>query len=332
MTEPPSRTRWRGTQLAEHFRQAAGEVFGSSGLYRALCPAVADSEPVLDLLRHRRAGQQPSYLLFGAVHYLLLAGAQHELRSWYGSLVTEPAEPSAAGAAFIDFCLTHQGELSALIGSRLVQTNVVRRSVALKYALWVVGQHCSQPLHLIEVGASAGLQLRVDRYRYLIGGQRFGPRQAPVTVDSNWIGNAALPDLDQAPPIASRTGIDLHPVDATDPDQRRWLRALIWPEHLADAALLERALDDLAANPVAILRGDAAQLCPSLAEALPAGEPRLVYHAATRMHVPLDQRAAFDNALDRWVIPGRCITSGRSRPARHITSRTGRQLPPRPAC
>ena len=170
-------------------------MFGSSALYRTLCPAVADSEPVLDLLRHRRAGQQPSYLLFGAVHYLLLAGAQHELRTWYGSLATGPAEPSAAGAAFIDFCLSHQP--AAQLADRqpvLAQTNVVRRSVlAPKYALWAVGQHCSQPLHLIEVGASAGLQLRFDRYRYLIGGQRFGPRQAPVTVDSNWIGNAAPP-------------------------------------------------------------------------------------------------------------------------------------------
>jgi Uncharacterized protein conserved in bacteria (DUF2332) len=36
-------------------------------------------------------------------------------------------------------------------------------------------------------------------------------------------------------------GIDLHPVDATDPSERAWLQALVWPEnHRGRAPGLDR--------------------------------------------------------------------------------------------
>jgi hypothetical protein len=54
----------------------------------------------------------------------------------------------------------------------------------------------------------------------------------------------------------------------------------------------------LAADPPAIIAGDAIEVCPRLGRDLPPGEPRLVFHAATRMHVPLSRRAAFDEAID----------------------------------
>src|SRR5262249_22035654 len=91
--------------LARHFRNAATAVFDTSPLYQALCPVVAEDRELLELLTRRRSGQQASFLLFGAVHNLLLDGADHRLRAYYPSVVPEPArDPADAGPVFIDFC------------------------------------------------------------------------------------------------------------------------------------------------------------------------------------------------------------------------------------
>ncbi len=285
-------------RLAEHF--AAGDsIFVSSPLYRSLCRTVAGDRPVLDLLAQRRPGQQPSFLLFGAVHYLLLRGAPHPLGAYYPSLHgAAAADPSGAGPALLDFCRAYRDELAELIRTRLVQTNVVKRSAGLRIALWAVRRRCAQPVHLIEVGASAGIHLHVDRYRYVVGGRTFGRPGAAVTIETQWRGAGPPPDLDDVPAIASRTGVDLHPVPAADAAERRWLRALVWPENQHAADLLMAALESVAADPPAIVAGDAISVCPRLGRSLPPGEPRVVFHAATRMHVPKARRAAFDEAID----------------------------------
>ncbi|MFY1692755.1 DUF2332 domain-containing protein [Plantactinospora sp. WMMB782] len=285
-------------QLAGHFA-AAPATFTTSPLYRALCPVVAGDRPTLELLTGRRPGQQASYLFFGAAHYLLLAGVGHPLRDFYPSLVgPAAAQPADAGPVLLDFCRRYRADLGELIRTRLVQTNVVRRAVALRYALRIVGQHCAGPVHLVEVGSSAGVHLHVDRYRYLVGGRTFGPADATVSLDSRWLGRTPPPDLDDVPQIASRTGVDLNPVDVTDESSRRWLRALVWPENRDAATLLESALDAVAADPPTVVAGDAVQVCPEVGRALPPGEPRVVFHAATRMHVPAERRPAFDRAID----------------------------------
>ena len=43
--------------------------------------------------------------------------------------------------------------------------------------------------------------------------------------------------------------------------------------------------------------GDAIDVCPALAEQLPIGAPRVVFHAVTRLHVPADRLDAFDAAI-----------------------------------
>lgn len=284
-------------EIAHHFDTAV-KIFRTSPLYRQLSVAVAGDPPTLELLRQRQPGQQPSYLLFGAVHYLLLSGVDHPLRAFYPSLSDgRGVTGSAPGAVFIDFVRQYHGEVRQLARTRLVQTNVIRRSVGLRYALSVISEHQPGPVHLIEVGASAGLHLRLDSYRFAFGRFLDGPSDADITIRTNW-GDGRERSLNPLPRIASRTGVDLRPVDVTDPDQRLWLRALVWPENTADADLLRTALTEAAVHPVKLIAGDAIDVCPGLAKTLPAGETRVVFHAATRMHVPTHRRAAFDHAVD----------------------------------
>lgn len=156
----------------------------------------------------------------------------------------------------------------------------------------------TRPVHLLEVGASAGLNLRFDRYGYHVGDRHFGDPHSPVQLRARWHGGVPVPDLDALPRLAGVTGVDLNPIDAHDRDARRWLEALIWPENHHQRDLLRAALTLVAADPPAIRAGDAVDVCPAIARELPAGAPRVVFHSATRMHIGEDRLDAFDRAID----------------------------------
>jgi hypothetical protein len=279
-------------------RFADAPEFVSSPLYRALGRTVAATPALLCLAARGRPGQYPTFLFFGAVHAVLLAGAKHELAQYFPSIVGDAAHPpDAAGPALVDFCTQFEPELAALIERRLVQTNVVKRALALRIGMAAIARRTAAPVHLIEIGASAGLLLRFDRYGYRVSGQQFGDPRSRVQIASEWRGSTPVPDLDLLPPLASVSGVDLNPLDARDPDDRHWLEALVWPENRHEAALLHYALDVVATDPPPIHPGDAIEVCPTLAAALPPGEPRVIFHAVTRLHVPAERLDAFDAAI-----------------------------------
>lgn len=239
---------------------------------------VSRHDRLLGLAASARRGQQPTFLFMGAVKYLL------------GPRIAELTPES-----FVAFCELHESELRHLLETRLVQTNAVPRSLALWIGMTVVAAHTAEAVHLVEVGASAGVHLRFDRFGYRLGGKRFGNVSSPVQIDAELRDGFGSFDLDATPRLASVTGIDLAPIAATDADQRRWLEALVWPENVHEQELLAAALDAIAADPPAIVAGDAVDVLPTLE--LPPGEPRVVFTAATRMHVPAERRPAFDEAI-----------------------------------
>ena len=261
--------------------------FTTSPLYRRLNRAVAATDQLLGLACLGRPGQYPTFLFFGAVHLLLLGGVQHPLARFYPSIAGERAlPPEDAGPALVSFGREHEAELARTISTRLVQTSQVQRAAGLRLGLSVIAGEVPGPVHVIEVGASAGLNLRFGRYGYQLNGRQFGDPASPA-------------DLDRQPAIASVLGIDLHPVDAADPVERAWLEALVWPENHGQRALLAAALDLAAGDPPPVRAGDVVDVLPGIAGALPAGQPRVVFHAATRLHVPAGRLAAFDAAIER---------------------------------
>ena len=272
--------------------------FTTSPLYRTLSQTVADHDPLLDLASRGRPGQYPTFLFFGAVHHLLLGGAKHPLACFYPSVAGGAALPPAdAGPALVSFCKEFEAELGETISSRLVQTSQVQRALGLRLGLSMIAGDIPGPVHLIEVGASAGLNLRFRSYGYQVGGRQFGDPAAPVQLAADRCGAEPVPDLDVLPPVASVLGVNLNPLDVLDPDARRWLEALVWPENHRQRALLSAALAAAAADPLPVRAGDAIDLLPGIGRELPAGEPRVVFHSATRMHVPADRLDAFDAAI-----------------------------------
>ena len=276
------------------------EEFWSSPLYRQLSGVVASDPHLIELAAHAREGQVPTFSFFGAVHALLLAGVDHPLADYYPSLRGERALPPAdAGPALLAFAHDHAQEIRDIVSTRLVQTNQVRRAVGLRLALAAIAPSIgSRPAHLLEIGSSAGLLLRHAHYDYRLGDRSFGDPTSPVQLRTEWRSAQPPPDLDAIPSLLSTTGIDLNPLDASVAADRRWLEALVWPEDRDKASLLRRALDLAVTIPVDVVAGDAVELCAAWSAQVPPDEARIVFHCATRMHVPTHRRAAFDRAID----------------------------------
>jgi hypothetical protein len=278
-------------------RFARGDAwFDTSPLYRVLSRVVAADDDLLDLAAEARPGQQPANMLMAATHLIVLEDPQLPFARFFPSVHGDDAEPpEAAGPEFAAFCAEHRGELTRVLRERLVQTNAPGRGVAVRLAMHEVGRRVTGPVTFLEIGPSAGIQLRFERWAVEIGDHRFGPPDSPLTLAPEWRCDQPPPDLDDLPPIRDRLGIDLHPVDATDPEQRLWLQALVWPEHRDRFTELAAALDAVAADPPEILQGDAIEVLPGLQ--LPEAIPMVVFHAMVRIHVPADRRAAFDSAI-----------------------------------
>src|SRR5436309_12486849 len=97
--------------LATRFAEIVPLEFNTSPLYRALGPITATQRPLLELIASRRAGQQPTNLFFGAVHYLVLRDENHPLRSYFPSVGGATAvDDGSLEEVFLDFCNRHRDE------------------------------------------------------------------------------------------------------------------------------------------------------------------------------------------------------------------------------
>ena len=276
-----------------------------SPMYAELAAGVARDDELLALAAQRQQGQPAPNMLFAAVQYLLLKGVEHPLAAHYPILSggAQPPGPSGpangdilpAFARFREFCLEHRDEVGDLVATRRTQTQVVRRCTCLLLAFGMVYRDAAAPLALIDVGASAGLNLNFDRYayRYLRAESevlRWGRDAARVELEADLRGPGTLPEPPQGIPVASRDGIDLNPIDLADPDELLWLRALIWPEHVERHAQLVDAAAGLDDSPVRLHRGDASRDLPHLLERVPSEVALVVYSTIALYQVPREGR------------------------------------------
>ena len=172
--------------LSKTFRQfAESECRGSSALYEHLASSIAEDDKLLALAAHSPPGQPVPNLLFAAVHFLLLQGLSDPLSQFYPSLTDKARAPEGAYPAFREFCLRNATALHHLLTTRRVQTNEVQRSTYLFLVFSIIDRFIAgRPLALIEIGASAGLNLLCDKYGYRYGEYGFfGDRQSAVQLE-----------------------------------------------------------------------------------------------------------------------------------------------------
>jgi hypothetical protein len=271
-------------------------------LYEVFTRGVAKDEKLKELAHSVRSGQPPANVLYAAVHYLLLRGYHHELRLHYpnlndgnGSQQLERAFP-----LFRDFVNRNRGEILSLIRSRVTNTNEVGRSALLHTGFQALARETGNPLHLIELGPSAGLNLIWDRYRIEYRGKGktivSGATNAPLTIETELRGTRA-PPCGPSPQIASRLGLERNPVNLMRGDERDWLKALVWPDHVSRFAKLERALAIASTETLPIRSGDALELLPCALSEVPTREAVCVYHSFVTYQFSETQRSALDDFL-----------------------------------
>ncbi|MFO0696614.1 MAG: DUF2332 domain-containing protein [Polyangiales bacterium] len=267
-----------------------------SPLYGAIAARVAEDEPTLELLSAAKPGQARPVLLFAAVHELLLAGIAHPLARSYPS-VGGAVDLDAAPALFLDFCRVHREAVRERIATRTVQTNEVARAAYL-YAglLETVGEG---PIHLVEIGPSAGLLLLLDRYGYDFGEGIVGERTSGLVLRPTLLADARPSTGRTLPKIASRVGLDLEPVDVRDEGATRWLRACLFADELERLARFDAAVAIARANePLRFVVGDACETLPGVIEALPEGGELVLMHTWALTYLDRPMRARFLATLE----------------------------------
>lgn len=286
-------------RIAERFKNFATlECHGSSDLYENLSNQIATDNELLDLSMYAREGQPIPNLLFGAVHYLLLQGEEHELKEFYPDIVDQVSREDNPFPFLKDFCMKNKDKIKAILGKKLVQTNEVRRCAYLYPVFCYIYNQIKRPLSLIEIGTSAGLQLLWDHYSYSYGDEQvFGNQNSTVHLTS-MVRNGEIPYelLTSIPPVNDRLGIDLNITNLTDEDEYLWLKALIWPEHKERLKNLENAVKLLRITPPNLIEGDGVALLPKVIKEVPAHTAVCIFHTHVANQMP---EAAKSELLDQ---------------------------------
>ena len=278
--------------------QRKGCAIGGSALYETVLDAVlADlvvdgpCRTVLALFADEAHSRATVLRLLAAVHELVLAGEAAALAAHYPSTGGTPGPD--VGAVFV---ATVGEQLDVVIErtAQPIQTNEVGRSAALLGGFLLLGA-TGLPLRVLEVGASAGLNLRFDHLRYEAGGDAFGPAGSPVRFVEPWVDGH--PRLDAPVAVAERRGCDVHPLDPSAPADRLRLRACLWPDQPERRARLDGALEVAASVPAPVDRADAADWVVEQLATPVAGTVTVVVHTIVAQYLAPGTRHALEAAV-----------------------------------
>lgn len=255
------------TRTREWYRFFADEA-ESSPTYRSWALGVAGDDALLGLLETLPWPRRQPNLVFGAARFLgAPASGFADLRAWL---------------------LERWPDVAAVAAERRTQTNEAGRCAVLLPAL----SRLDGPIALIEVGASAGLCLYPDRYAYEYrwpGGVRT-VGESPVVLRCT---TEQDPGPLTLPRVVSRSGVDLNPLDVTDPDDLAWLTALVWPEHDERRARLLAAAQVAAEDPPRLTTGDLLEEVTALVAEVPPDVRPVVLHSAVLAYLGAEDRLAF---------------------------------------
>jgi len=285
--------------LSQSFKKfAEEECQGTSELYEFLSLQVASDEQLLELSSYVREGQPRPNMLFGAVHYLLLQGLNHELKYYYPSITNPPKNNKDSFPLFKDFCLKNKGQIIEILRSKLVQTNEVRRCAYLYPTFCYAYKQVNKPLAMIEIGTSAGLQLMWDQYSYSYGTDKiFGDVNSKVHITSEVKGE--LPEIpSSAPPVTHKIGLDLNIPNLNDDEEYRWLKSLIWPEHKERLRLFDDAVELFKKQPPNLIEGDGVSLIEAIAKEIPSDQAICIFHTHVANQLPKDVKLDLLNKIE----------------------------------
>lgn len=270
--------------MAQRFREFAEQSVARLPLYRRLCEGAASDLEVAARVLLAPADQQTPNLLLAAVHDVLLAGERDDLADWYptvlGAGTHAPVRARAVGPGeddpwprFRNLALHHPG-VEQRLQTRSTQTNEVGRSAAIFPAVFAAARHArsapvggARPVGIVEIGASAGLNVDPARYgyRYHVPGDPMHPAEvvtavgprSKLMIDCDLRGDRVPPLPEGALIVETAVGIDRQPIVVSRSTDARWLVACQWPEEVERLARLRAAIALAAEDPPVVEQGDA---------------------------------------------------------------------------
>lgn len=222
-------------------------------------------------------GQSLPLRLAGGLHALVLDGRAPGLAAAYPPQERGDLMPSVAAAM-----AEHDVFLCDWI-DRPPQTNETGRSAVLIAAAAEVVARAGLPLHLSELGASAGLNLMFDRYALRICEAVWGDINSPLTLCPLWSG--AVPPLVRID-VQARCGVDLTPLNPVSEGTR--MLAYVWPDQPARMARMKTALGMVTAQ---VDQGDAASWLEARLDQSWGGACHIVFHTIAHQYFPASSQA-----------------------------------------
>lgn len=305
-------------RIREAFIRQIGwcEALGST-LYRDLLTVAVDDleaggavAKVVDAFPDDPASAALALRLMGGVHRLVLMGLAPELERHYPSVGGSP-DPATVGADFLAAVGAHVGYLREGL-SVAPQTNEVGRCAVLLPGLMFALDRERRDVRLLDIGASGGLNLLLDRYRYEMGSWTWGDPASPAVITSVWSGPAPVT---RAFSVVERRGCDLSPIDVTQDEQRLRLLSFIWADQTDRFARTAAALDLAAGNPPHVDRASAESwLDHHLRIDPPPGAMTIVQHSVMWQYLPAEMQGRVASVIEE--AGGRAT---RRRPLAHVS-------------
>jgi len=186
--------------------------------------------------------------------------------------------------------------LARFVRERTVQTNEVQRCWALLPIFLTVARAAARPLALVELGASAGLNLLWDRYRYRYEKGDWGPLDAPLELVGEERSTVPSGLLETTVEVRNRRGIDLQPVDATSEDGLRLLDTFVRDEGYR--LRMRRASEALRVEAPELIRGDYLELLPGILDARDDEALTVVFQTHSTVYLTDEQRQGLRRIVD----------------------------------
>ncbi len=230
--------------------------------------------------------------LVGGLHALDQAGVAPELSRVFSGEVTDEDEAGRIVAAAL---VEHDAELLPWLDGP-PQTNEPGRSGVLMAGLLEVARRLGPKLEILEIGSSAGLNLLIDCYGFDLGGTTAGPATSPVVIRPEWRG----PPPPQVPvEIVGVRGMDIQPIDALAPGAAERLLGYVWADNPEREERMAKAFEMIAARPVSLEQGDAADwVAARLAAPQAEGVTRVLMHSVVWQYLPAEGRTRISAMME----------------------------------
>lgn len=253
--------------------------------------------------------------LLGGLHRLALDGRAPALRRWYPS-VGGDWNAEAAWPDILQASADHAEYLRSAL-DQPPQTNEVGRSAALVGGLLTLTARFGSPVRLFEIGCSAGLNLRADRYRYSYPGGDWGPAGSPVVIEHAWRG--ALPPRTDLK-IVERHGYDIAPLDATGTEGELTLLSYVWPDQQDRLDRLRGAISVARQVPATLHRRNATEAVATLD--LGDGALTVLWHSIMWQYLSLPEQSTIEATIKEIGARARAES-----PFAHLTLEPHRRTP-----